>query len=105
MIEMRLDIDVGSGTVHTNGSIELSDDDVAALFEEAFDGWCPVCKANQTADGDLICCTCLEEALEKHVGTGCCTPARNLFRQVKAVEDFRLDEATYYRLEEARDET
>lgn len=70
-MELTLKVEASGGSEST-GYIELDDDDVAELFDEAYDGWCPVCKTESIADGDLICCNCLGNAVEKHLGDGCC---------------------------------
>ena len=55
-----------------NIAIKLSDDTIARLFREAFDGWCPVCLANKINVGETICCECLAQAIEGHKCTcGC----------------------------------
>lgn len=53
---------------------ELEAEQIANLFEEAFDGWCPVCKDQRINEGESLCCDCFKEALEYHVNTCGCYP-------------------------------
>ena len=53
-------------------TIKLSTHQVARLFEQEFDGWCPVCKMAEINLGESICCDCFKQALAYHVNTcGC----------------------------------
>ena len=48
--------------------ITLCGDTVEELFDEAFDGWCPICRSCEINVGEIICCECLAEAYKWHDG-------------------------------------
>lgn len=73
--QVDYDLEVGTRTgnvSHVQLSIVLSDEDVADLFDEAYEGWCPICRNTKVSGGETICCECFREALSYHAYTcGC----------------------------------
>lgn len=55
-------------------TVELPAETIARMFEDEFDGWCPVCKNETINLGESICCGCFEQALAYHINTCGCYP-------------------------------
>ncbi len=52
--------------------ISLSDDTIGELFDEAFEGWCPICRDNPINEGGLVCCECFALAFKFHTELTSC---------------------------------
>ena len=57
-------------TIEVTTEIDLDETQIAALFKDEYEGWCPVCKMERLAGGETICCSCFKKELEQH--TDCC---------------------------------
>ena len=56
-------------------SVTVDDETISELFASAFEGWCPVCQNHKLVAGAIICCSCLDEAVEWHERNCVCCPA------------------------------
>ena len=53
---------------------ELEAEQIAKLFEDEFEGWCPVCKNATVNKEETVCCDCFKQALTYHHDTCGCYP-------------------------------
>lgn len=61
-------------TVIKEVEVDLDTAEIANLFEKEFEGWCPVCKTETINEGEIICCSCFENAVTYHINTCGCYP-------------------------------
>ena len=47
-------------------SIGISDNTAERLFDEAFKGWCPICRNINANVSEIICCDCLARVMAYH---------------------------------------
>lgn len=53
-------------------TVDIDDTTLLELFEDAWEGYCHVCKERTINESEVVCCECLNLALVYHHGTcGC----------------------------------